>query len=137
MKRQDAANFALEMLDRDGITDVINALSDKLLGGGTAGATVTVANFIYTGIDFIMKKMGVIDIQDYLKVQYAMLDQSWLKLAVSNQRLNIFNSVYDTKTLKIIIRMLLSYIFPVCFRYQAIWKIIRERINIVKTKRRC
>lgn len=100
MKRQDAANFALEMLDRDGITDVINALSDKLLGGGTAGATVTVANFIYTGIDFIMKKMGVIDIQDYLKVQYAMLDQSWLKLAVSNQRLNIFNSVYDTKTLK-------------------------------------
>ena len=36
MRRQDAANFALEMLDRDGITDVINALSDKLLGGGTA-----------------------------------------------------------------------------------------------------
>ena len=100
MKRQDAANFALEMLDRDGITDVINALSDKLLGGGTAGATVTVANFIYTGIDFVMKKIGVIDIQDYLKVQYAMLDQSWLKLAVSNQRLNIFNSVYDAKTLK-------------------------------------
>ena len=100
MKRQDAANFALEMLDRDGITDVINALSDKLLGGGTAGTTVTVANFIYTGIDFVMKKMGVIDIQDYLKVQYAMLDQSWLKLAVSNQRLNIFNSVYDAKTLK-------------------------------------
>lgn len=101
IKRQDAVNFALEMLDTSGITDAIGWITAKVTGAGTtASVTVAVVDLIYTGLNFILKKVGVIDVQDYLKVQYALLDQSWLKLAVSNQRLNIANNVYNTATLK-------------------------------------
>ena len=101
IKRQDAVNFALEMLDTSGITDAIGWITAKVTGAGTtASVTVAVVDLIYTGLNFILKKAGVIDVQDYLKVQYALLDQSWLKLAVSNQRLNIANNVYNTATLK-------------------------------------
>ena len=102
IKRQDAVNFALEMLDQDGITDIIGKITGKLLGTGTtAAATVAVADFIYSFLNIVLEKaVGVINIEDYLKVQYSLLDQSWLKLAVNNQRLNISKSAYSTKTLK-------------------------------------
>ena len=75
IKRQDAVNFALEMLDTSGITDAIGWITAKVTGAGTtASVTVAVVDLIYTGLNFILKKAGVIDVQDYLKVQYALLD---------------------------------------------------------------
>ena len=106
LKRQEITEYALELLDQEGIGDILNFMMDAALGADTGpSAVVAIVGVIYKVTDLLMSACGVIDLEDWQKAQFALNDQMWLQSAVSNQYINIINNYlgtvsYDTNTLK-------------------------------------
>ena len=106
LKRQEITEYALELLDQEGIGDILNFMMDAALGTDTGpSAVVAIVGVIYKVTDLLMSACGVIDLEDWQKAQFALNDQMWLQSAVNDQYINIINNYlgtvsYDTNTLK-------------------------------------
>ena len=93
IKKQDITVFAMEMLEQDGISEILGYMVEHITGKGTGAATVVaVVEFAYGIADLWMSHMGVLDVEDWLKAQSSLRNQMQLYSAWSVHYTNIFDN---------------------------------------------